>query len=224
MPAWSHPVQGTPQHRGPICSVGERESSDALRSIVPRKARGSLVSLATAPDDHRIAYTAEVGARSNVTAPRLICGDVNATLSTHGAAGDRMTTGRTRVELWSQSPAQLWRVVEADGLPARRWLPWEVDEGPLDRYGFDRFFGALFFSRGIDYIRAEAGELGSITVADIERERREAERLETRKGCPPPPWELCEFGLLGAYERRSLPPRARRQWHVERALRLVSAL
>jgi len=141
----------------------------------------------------------------------------------HVGNGEHVTTERTRVALWSEVPSQLWRVVEADGLPARRWLPWEPDEGPLDRYGFKRFFSAQFFALGVDLIRAEAGLLRGVTVDDIEAERARAERLESSKGKTPSPAELDAFGL-DAYDHRKLRQRERRQWHVERALQLVSAL
>ena len=138
-----------------------------------------------------------------------------------------MSTDRTRVELWSEVPAQIWRVVEVDGLPSRRWLPHEPAEGaPLDRYGFDSFFGALFFSLGIDWIRADAGLLEGVTADDVERERERAGRLEGRQGVDPPAQDLALHGVE-AFELRARARKLRRTWqagHAERALRLVSAL
>ena len=95
-------------------------------------------------------------------------------------------------------------------------------EPPVDAGGFENFFEAFFHKLGIDYIRAEAGELPGVTVDDIEAERHRAEALEAHGA--PSPAELAEFGLFGAVDRRKLHPRKRRQWHTERALRLVSAL
>ena len=121
-------------------------------------------------------------------------------------------------------PAQLWRVVEADGLPVYRWLSVDIAEGPpVDGGGFANYFEAYFHKLGIDYIRAEAGELGSITVADIEHERQAAERLEGRQGCPPSPAELDAFGIQ-AYERRKLHPLVRQRWNTARARELALAL
>ena len=135
-----------------------------------------------------------------------------------------MSTGRTRVELWSEVPSQLWRVVEQTGLPVYQWTSADIPDGtPVDGGGFANFFEAYFHKLGIDYIRAEAGDLHGVTAADIDLERLAAEHRESRQGSPPSPAELDAFGIA-AYERRKIDPRVRRRWNTARARELALAL
>jgi hypothetical protein len=56
----------------------------------------------------------------------------------------RVQLRRQRLE----SGDDLWRVCEADGLPASTWLPTEPFMGALDRGGFDDYQDALAFKFG----------------------------------------------------------------------------
>ena len=74
----------------------------------------------------------------------------------------------------------VYRLCEPNGTVCDCWLPGLEDpdhEGPLDRNGFDEHSDAQAFKLGVDWIRAEAGLLPGVTVADIDRER---EALDSR--------------------------------------------
>jgi hypothetical protein len=92
-----------------------------------------------------------------------------------------------RVQLRRQrlESGDLWRVCEADGLPASTWLPTEPFMGALDRGGFDLFEDARSFALGVDLIRAEGGFLGDLTARDVDRERAVLD--EDRRGRTPAP-------------------------------------
>ena len=81
---------------------------------------------------------------------------------------------RVKVLLQSLSPAELaFRVCEADGGVAARWLPLGPLEGPLDGGGFDSYPDARAFALGVDLIRGEAGLLGPQVRRAIATERAE---------------------------------------------------
>ena len=72
----------------------------------------------------------------------------------------------------------VWRIIESNGQPCRRWLPSESNEGqPLDRGGFARHLDALHFGLGVCWIRASEGWLGQLRVEDVDRARRTIEDL-----------------------------------------------
>jgi hypothetical protein len=64
-----------------------------------------------------------------------------------------------------------WRLTESDGELVDRWHPNEGPLEPLDRGGFEDFSDARGFALAIDGVRARAGLLGEMTVADIDSER-----------------------------------------------------
>lgn len=70
---------------------------------------------------------------------------------------------------------ETWRLYEGNGTLCVNWLPGlelDDDEGPLDRGGFEGRRDATAFALGIDWIRAEAGQLPGLTTRDIDAERR----------------------------------------------------
>jgi hypothetical protein len=68
-----------------------------------------------------------------------------------------MRTQVRRQEL--ESGEIVWRITEADGRAACRWLPLEPVIGALDRGGFGNSRDASSFALGVDLVRAEAGLL-----------------------------------------------------------------
>jgi hypothetical protein len=92
-----------------------------------------------------------------------------------------------RVQLRRQSIDRktLWRLVEADGGLVTWWLPSEGPLEVLDQGGFESFADALGFGLGVDWVRAQAGLLGDLTIADVDRERAELD--EDRRGRLPAP-------------------------------------
>ena len=88
---------------------------------------------------------------------------------------------RVKVLLQSLSPGELaFRVCEADGGVAARWLPLGPLEGPLDGGGFPSYLDARAFALGIDQVRAEAGLLGDIDIA-AERAELDADQRGQRR-------------------------------------------
>jgi hypothetical protein len=87
-----------------------------------------------------------------------------------------------RVRLMRQlvGSTTLWRLTESDGELVDRWLPNEGPGESLDAGGFESYADAAGFALAIDWVRAQAGLLGDLTIADVDREHAKLD--EDRRG------------------------------------------